>query len=324
MRYRQRTVPHIIVFLAAALLLPAALMAQGPIPATQNTLDMISWVTTAITQLVTTNVGVFVADGFILAKLIAIYLLMVRGATYAMRAMTMHWPMTPLDDLGLFIGKFLAVLGMLHYYSNPLPGVAFSFHQIFSETARHMAALIDLSILDQLVQRVQAITSGLEKPGFTDIIGIIVYVYTLIEMGVVQAVLFFVTSFGFVAIGLGSLLGPLFIPFYMWPTQAGKFYRWLDYMIVYSFYQVVATAFVYVWTNVIVYFFDHAIHGDYGLAHLLILIVPFLALSVPFVISMFKVPAIAAELFGGMGSTGAQIASSINNAARAAIAGLAH
>ena len=65
---------------------------------------------------------------------------------------------------GLFIGKFLAVLGMLHYYSNPLPGVAFSFHQIFSETARHMAALIDLSILDQFVQRIQAITSGLEKP----------------------------------------------------------------------------------------------------------------------------------------------------------------
>jgi hypothetical protein len=143
-------------------------------------------------------------------------------------------------------------------------------------------------------------------------------------MGIVQAVLFFVTSFGFVAIGLGSLVGPLFIPFYiyMWPTQAGKFYRWLDFMIVYSFYQVVA-AFVYVWTNVIVYFFDHAIHGDYGLAHLLILIVPFLALSVTFVISMFKVPAIAAELFGGMGSTGAQMASSINNAARAAIAGLA-
>lgn len=323
MRYRQRNIPHIVVFLATALLLPSALRAQAVIPPTQNTLDMISWVTTAITQLVTTNVGVFVADGFILAKLIAIYLLMVRGATYMMRAMTMHWPMTPLDDLGLFIGKFLAVLGMLHYYSNPLPGVAFSFHQIFSETARHMAALIDLSILDQLVQRIQAITSGLEKPGFTDIIGIIVYVYTLIEMGIVQAVLFFVTSFGFVAIGLGSLLGPLFIPFYMWPTQAGKFYRWLDYMIVYSFYQVVATAFVYVWTNVIVYFFDHAIHGDYGLAHLLILIVPFLALSVTFVISMFKVPAIAAELFGGMGSTGAQIASSINNAARAAIAGLA-
>ena len=74
-------------------------------------------------------------------------------------------------------------------------------------------------------------------------------------MGIVQAVLFFVTSFGFVAIGLGSLVGPLFIPFYMWPTQAGKFYRWLDFMIVYSFYQVVATAFVYVWTNVIVYFF---------------------------------------------------------------------
>ena len=63
--------------LGAALLIPSSLMAQAVIPAAQNTLDMISWVTTAITQLVTTNVGVFVADGFILAKLIAIYLLMV-------------------------------------------------------------------------------------------------------------------------------------------------------------------------------------------------------------------------------------------------------
>src|SRR5580658_3148941 len=76
----------------------------------------------------------------------------------------------------------------------------------FSTTARSMAGLIDLSALNQLVPQVQAITSGLEKPGFTESIGIVVYVYTLIQMGVIQAVLFFITSFGFVAIGVGSLL----------------------------------------------------------------------------------------------------------------------
>ena len=56
MLYRKQTIPQVVAFLAAALLLPSSLMAQAVIPPpTQNTLDMISWVTTAITQLVTTN-----------------------------------------------------------------------------------------------------------------------------------------------------------------------------------------------------------------------------------------------------------------------------
>ncbi len=303
----------------STLTLPSSVFGQVGVPPQQNALEMVSWVTGAITDLVTNNVGIFVADAFILAKLIAIYLLMVRGATYMLRANSMHWPMTPLDDLGLFIGKFLAVLGMLHYYASPLPGVGFSFHQLFPETARQLSGLINLSIVNQFVAQVQAATSGIQKPGITDIIGIIVYLNTLIQMGIMQAVLFFVTSFGFVAVGVGSLLGPLLIPFYMWPTQASKFYRWLDYMIVYSFYQVVAAAFIYIWTNALVLFFEHALHGDYSFAHLLVLLVPFAALNVAFIFSMLKVPSIAAELFGGIGSAGAQVAGSLVNAARAAI-----
>jgi TrbL/VirB6 plasmid conjugal transfer protein len=303
-----------LVLAIAALAAPSSLLAQAGVPQQQG-FDFAGWVTGAITNLVTNNVGVLVADSLILAKLIAIYLLMVRGATYMLRAQSMHWPMTPLDDLGLFIGKFLAVLGMLHYYATPLPGVGFSFHEIFTTVAHELAGLINLAAVDQFTAQVQAISASLEKPGIADILGLVVYLNTLLQMAIVQAVLFFVTSFGFAALGIGSLLGPLFIPFYMWPTQSGKFYRWLDFMIVYSFYQVVAAAFVYVWTNVIVFFFDHALHGDYGLGHLLALAVPFLTLNLTFIVSMFKVPSIASELFGGAGSAGAYLASSITSAA---------
>jgi hypothetical protein len=82
----------------------------------------------------------------------------------------------------------------------------------------------------------------------------------------------------------------------------------------------VAAAFIYIWTNVLVFFFQKVLHGDYSFAHLLVLLVPFAALNVTFVFSMLKVPSIAAELFGGMGSAGAQVAGSIVNAARAAMA----
>ena len=303
-----------LVLAVFALAAPSSLLAQADIPPQQG-FDFAGWVTGAITNLVTNNAAVVVADALILAKLIAIYLLMVRGAVYMLRAQGMHWPTTPLDDLGIFIGKFLAVLGMLHYYATPLPGVGFSFHEIFTTAAHDLAGLINLASLDQFTAQVQAISANLQKPGVADILGLVVYLSTLLQMAIVQAALFFVTSFGFVALGIGSLLGPIFISLYMWPTQSGKFYRWLDFMIVYSFYQVVAVAFVYIWTNVIVVFFNHALHGDYGLAHLLVLAVPFLTLNITFIISMFKVPSITAELFGGAGSAGASIATSLTSAA---------
>ena len=86
----------------------------------------------------------------------------------------------------------------------------------------------------------------------------------------------------------------------------------------YSFYRVVANAFVYVWSQVLVRFFNTAIHGDYTLAHFLRLIVPMIVLNLSFIWCLFKVPSIAAELFGGIGNVGATMASEIRGLLRAA------
>jgi type IV secretory pathway VirB6-like protein len=282
-------------------------------------LDMVSWVTTAILNLVDGYVGLFVNDGTILAKLVAIYLLMVRGATYMLRAQSTHWPMTPLDDLGVFIGKFLAVLGMLHYYNTPLPGVSFSFHQIFTTTATSMSHLINTDVFNDFMSKIQCLSQNLEKPSFTDLSGIVLYYIVLGSLALIEGVLFFVICFGFVAAGLGSLLGPLFIPFYMWPTQAARFFRWIDYMVVYAFYQVVATGVIAIWASVLVRFIDNALHGSYDLAHLAILFVAFAGLNVTIVLSLTHVPAMAGELFGGVGSVGAQVANALPSALRSAV-----
>jgi type IV secretory pathway VirB6-like protein len=282
-------------------------------------LDMVSWVTTAILDLVDGYVDLFVNDGMILAKLVGIYLLMVRGATYMLRAQSTHWPMTPLDELGIFIGKFLAVLGMLHYYNTPLPGVSFSFHQIFTTTATSMSHLINTDVFTDFMSKIQCLSQNLEKPSFTDLSGIVLYYIVLGSLALIEGVLFFVICFGFVAAGLGSLLGPLFIPFYMWPTQAARFFRWIDYMVVYAFYQVVATGVIAIWASVLVHFIDNALHGSYDLAHLAILFVAFGGLNVTIVLSLTRVPAMAGELFGSGGSVGAQVANSLQNAVRTAV-----
>jgi type IV secretory pathway VirB6-like protein len=296
-----------------------AVPASGASSVGGGALDMVSWVTTAILDLVDGYSDVFLNDGMILAKLVAIYLLMVRGATYMLRAQSTHWPMTPLDDLGVFIGKFLAVLGMLHYYNTPLPGVSFSFHQIFTTTATSMSHLINTDVLTDFMAKIQCLAQNLEKPSFTDLSGILLYYVVFGSLAIMEGVLFFVICFGFVASGLGSLLGPLFIPFYMWPTQAARFFRWIDYMVVYAFYQVVATAVIAIWASVLVRFIDKAMHGNYDLAHVSILFVAFCGLNVTIVLSLTRVPAMAGELFSGGGSVGAQVANSLQNAVRTAV-----
>jgi len=303
---------RLILIIVVLAFIPTAANAQQ-----QQALDYITWGTSAIDDLVTSHMDIFVADGLRFTNVLAALILTTKAIRWMLHGVSMWHAHFDLASVVEFLGKFATVLILLHYYNNPLPGVSISVHQIFSHTARNVAGTIDLTILNDFLSRCKDLVDNVQKPSALNLIGIIAYFSLLVNMALVEGVLFVITIFGFIAIGVGSLLGPLFIPLLLVPAFSGVFWRWVNSMTVYSFYQVVANAFVYVWCHVLVQFFQNTVNGDYSLGHWLYLFVPFVLLNLAFGWSLFRVPSLAAEYFGGIGLVGASLASTISGLIRA-------
>ena len=66
-----------------------------------------------------------------------------------------------------------------------------------------------------------------------------------------EAVAFAVIAYGYVAAAVCVLIGPIFIPWFIVPKMDWLFWGWLKAFIGFSFYQVVASAFIFVFAKVL-------------------------------------------------------------------------
>jgi type IV secretory pathway VirB6-like protein len=123
--------------------------------------------------------------------------------------------------------------------------------------------------------------------------------------------LFAANILAFVFIGLGSLLGPLFIPWLVVPKLSWLFWNWVQFMLQYSFYRVVASALTYVWATVFINFIDSSVHGNYTLAHFLVLLVPLGVLNIGLLFSVVKIGSVVSDLFKGAAAAGSNFASTV-------------
>ena len=158
-----------------------------------------------------------------------------------------------------FFTLFLIAECFLRYYAVPLPWGGSSIGSILPDTARQYAAWLDLTALDTLAKRITVILAGAQQPGSFDVFMIPVYFSMLFFLLVSQALLFAMTTVGFIAVGIGTVLGPLFIPWLLVPKLSWLFWNWVSFMLQYSFYKVVASALTFVWANVMVTFIDKAV-----------------------------------------------------------------
>lgn len=300
--------------MAAAL--PAGAFAQGlgPVPITPHTIDFVTSISHSIDLLVTQHTNLFVSDAMTLLNVLAAFQLVRLAIRWMWRPYAMWHAHVDLGELIAFMGRLAGCLILLHYYNQPLPGASFSFHQVFTYAARMISGTIDLSILNDFANQVNSITSNLAPPSPMDLLGIILYYILIGNMALVEAILFAISSLGFIATGVGTLIGPLLVPFLLFPSMASKFWKWVDFMFVYAFYRVIASGFVFVWIHVIVGFFQNTLHGDYSMGHFLALLVPWLLLQFAFIWSMFQVPHLAHELFGGVSGFGTSLGSAVRGA----------
>jgi hypothetical protein len=296
------------------------LSAQSKIQANSGTVDYITNITSAIDSLVTSGGGLFLSTGNQILTAIGVIMLVVYGLKLAAESASRHHGEFPFPALIQFFGLFLIAEALMRYYTAPLPWTSVSVAGLLPDTARYFSGTIDLSILNTLLDKMNAVVSGTEKPSITSPLMVGVYYLILIDMTIIEGVLFAVNILAFVFIGIGTLLGPLFIPWLIVPRLNWLFWNWVQFMLQYSFYRVAASALTFIWATVLANFIDKSVHGDYTLAHFLILLVPLGVLNIGLMVSVFKIGGVVSDLFKGVAAAGSNFAGALAGAVRGAFA----
>ena len=267
--------------------------------------DYFSFLLEAITSLLQQNMGFFDAMGQNLFRSLATILVVWFGVKAALAAASGHH--------GFHFANFASLImtisfgfAMVNYYSQPIPGIGRSFHNLVTDEAQFLATRIDQTQLQTVIDKMTDYQSRLDAPGFSDILGTIVYAVVIILLAAAQAVSIVVIAYGFIATAVCVLVGPIFIPFFIVPKLEWIFWGWFKAFIQYSFYQVIAGAVVFVIANLILGMLALQPAGAISTAELMqafpVLIITFLAS----IYALLKVPALTNSIFtGGSGTSSA-------------------
>ena len=255
-----------------------------------------------LAQLMTEHAGLFETLGNHMFRAFAVILIVWFGVKSAL-ASASHG-MGPVFHFDQFASLLLTIafgFGMITYYSQPIPGFGVGFYHLFIDQGLDLANRLDHALVQEIWDRLANLYWGMETPGLTlalNILEVVRYTATILCIVIAQAAVFAVIAFGYVAAAIAVLLGPIFIPFFIVPDMEWLFWGWLRSLIQYSFYPVVANAYVYVFGNLLVHFIDSH-PPPYDGATMLVFFFPLLMLLIAFTYGVLKIPSLVNSLFTG-------------------------
>src|ERR1700730_3883921 len=191
---------------------------------------------------------------------------------------------------------------MIHFYSTPL-GVfgGKDFHHLITDEGKYLANQLNDGTTQNLFTSLDDFLAGTKQPGIASVFNaaeLVEWGITFIVIVIMEAALFTVIALGYIAMAIAVLLGPICIPFFIFPAMEWIFWGWLKSLIQYSFYPVVANAMLFVFGKLMVgYIKDHA--PPYDGPQQFALILPMLMMMVAFTIGVIKVPGLVSNLFSG-------------------------
>jgi TrbL/VirB6 plasmid conjugal transfer protein len=271
--------------------------------------DYLQFIFRAIQQLLTANLGFFDAMGQNLFRMFATILMVWHGGKSALAAAGGKPPF----DLDSFASLLLTIsfgFAMVNYYSTPIPGIGTSFHNLVTDESEFLAARIDQTQLQVVMERVNDYESRIDSPGVSDLRGTLLYALVIVLLAAAQAVAIVVIAYGFIATAVCVLVGPVFVPFFIVPKFEWLFWGWLRCFLQYAFYQVIAAAVVFVIGNLILGILQLQPTGAVSTVELVeefpVLFITFLAA----IYALLKIPALTNHIFSGTagGSSAALLA----------------
>jgi hypothetical protein len=260
--------------------------------------DYLQFIFKAIHDLLTANLGFFDAMGQNLFRMFATILIVWYGVKSALSAaggrQSFHF-----ENFATLLLTISFGFAMVNYYSTPIPGIGTSFHNLVTDESQFLAARIDQTQLQVVMERVNDYESRIDSPGITDLRGTLIYTLIIILLAAAQAVAIVVIAYGFIATAVCVLVGPVFVPFFIVPKFEWLFWGWFRCFLQYAFYQVIAAAVVFVIANLILGILQFQPTGAVSIVDLLeefpVLFITFLAS----IYALLKIPALTNHIFSG-------------------------
>ena len=260
--------------------------------------DYLQYIFQAINSLLTQHLGSFDAVGQNLFRSFATILLAWYGIKSALSAASGRSPF----HFDNFAGLLLTIsfgFAMVNYYSTPIPGVGSSFHNLVTNEAQFLSSTIDQAQLQNVIAGVADFESRMDSPGWGDFLGTTIYVVVTIVLAAAQAIAFVVIAYGFIATAVCVLVGPIFVPFFIVPKMEWLFWGWFRCFIQYAFYQVIASAVVFILGNLMIGALRLPPAGTLSTSQLIawfpVLFITFLAS----IYALLKIPSLTNHIFSG-------------------------
>jgi hypothetical protein len=261
--------------------------------------DFLQFIFEAINNLLTQNLGFFDQMGQNLFRSFATILIAWFGIKSALGAASGRHAFQ-FDNFAALLLTISFGFAMVNYYSTPIPGVGSSFHNLITDEAQFLANRINQAELQTIVERVSDFESRLDSPGWGDFLGTAIYVIVTILLAAAQAIAIVVIAYGFIATAVCVLVGPIFIPFFIVPKLEWIFWGWFKAFLQYAFYQVIASAVVFVIGNLILGTIGLEPTGTISTTQLIgwfpVLFITFLAA----IYALLKIPALTNHIFSGI------------------------
>jgi type IV secretory pathway VirB6-like protein len=255
----------------------------------------------AITQLLSSQSGTLEATGLDIFRGLATILIVWFGIKAALSSSQglggFHF--AKFADLILMIAFGL---GMLTYYSTPIPGTSYSFSDLITKEALNISNEIES---DQTQQIVDTITTQEQQlgapPGSFNMLEDLTYLLIALILALMEAATFAVIAYGYVASAVCVLIGPIFIPWFIVPKMDWLFWGWLKAFIGFSFYQVVASAFIFVSSKVLTGMFQ--VIGNISISNAFTVLPALLITLFVCIYGLVKIPELTSSILSGRAGT---------------------
>ena len=204
-----------------------------------------------------------------------------------------HW--------GRFAGllqELLIVYTILTFYTVPLPLIGVSFTHLILDQVQHMVSVLNQMRIQELIESLNIVETNLPYPSPLELLQIFRFLIVVICLIAAQAVTLYVIMYGYVATAVIILLGPLFIPFKIVPEMEWLFWGWFRAFIQYAFYQLIASAYVFVFGDFLMQFLGSK-NGPLSSGDMAALFMPLVMALVTFTLGTIKIPALTFSIFSG-------------------------
>ena len=132
------------------------------------------------------------------------------------------------------------VFAMIHFYDQPIPGIGYSFTDMFRVQTLTMASQLSGPGAASLDEQARVLMLSVPIPPLMQIHVAAVYLMVYILAALLTIAAFCVIAYGAIGQAVCLVLGPIFIPWYLAPRLDFLFWSWFKATLQFSFYKVVA------------------------------------------------------------------------------------